>query len=72
VGSIPVAGIMLILGIDKFMSECRALTNMIGNSVAAIVVAKWEGQLDLEQARRVLNPDKAAAKDPDERLIPEP
>jgi aerobic C4-dicarboxylate transport protein len=72
VGSIPVAGIMLIFGIDKFMSECRALTNMIGNSVAAIVVAKWEGQLDLEQARRVLNPDKAAAKDPDERLIPEP
>jgi aerobic C4-dicarboxylate transport protein len=64
VGSIPVAGIMLIFGIDKFMSECRALTNMIGNSVAAIVVAKWEGQLDLEQARRVLNPDKAAAKDP--------
>jgi hypothetical protein len=36
------------------------------------VVAKWEGQLDLEQARRVLNTDKAAAKDPDERLIPEP
>jgi hypothetical protein len=55
VGSIPVAGIMLIFGIDKFMSECRALTNMIGNSVAAIEVAKWEGQLDLEQAGRVLN-----------------
>jgi hypothetical protein len=43
-----------------------------GSSSAAIVVAKWEGQLDLEQARRVLNTDKAAAKDPDERLIPEP
>jgi aerobic C4-dicarboxylate transport protein len=50
-----VAGIMLVFGVDKFMSECRALTNMIGNSVAAIVVAKWEGQFDLERARRVLS-----------------
>jgi aerobic C4-dicarboxylate transport protein len=37
------------------MSECRALTNMIGNSVAAIVAAKWEGQFDVERARRVLS-----------------
>jgi aerobic C4-dicarboxylate transport protein len=58
VGTIPVAGIMLVFGIDKFMSECRALTNMIGNSVAAIVVGKWEGQFDLDRARRVLNPPK--------------
>jgi aerobic C4-dicarboxylate transport protein len=63
---------MLVFGIDKFMSECRALTNMIGNSVAAIVVAKWEGQLDVEQARRVLNPPKAPAANPDERPLPEP
>jgi aerobic C4-dicarboxylate transport protein len=55
VGTIPVAAIMLVFGIDKFMSECRALTNMMGNSVATLVVAKWEGQLDLERARRVLN-----------------
>jgi aerobic C4-dicarboxylate transport protein len=48
------------------------VTNIIGNSVAAIVVAKWEGQLDVEQARRVLNPAKAATKEPDERLAPEP
>jgi aerobic C4-dicarboxylate transport protein len=54
------------------MSECRALTNMIGNSVAAIVVAKWEGQLDVEQARRVLNPAKAPAANSDERPVPEP
>jgi aerobic C4-dicarboxylate transport protein len=46
---------MLVFGVDKFMSECRALTNMIGNSVAAIVVAKWEGQFDLARARRVLS-----------------
>ena len=50
----------------------RDQTNMIGNSVAAIVVAKWEGQLDVEQARRVLNPPKAPAVTPDERPLPEP
>jgi aerobic C4-dicarboxylate transport protein len=49
VPTIPVAGMTLILGIDKFMSECRALTNIIGNGVASIVVSKWEGELD--QAR---------------------
>jgi aerobic C4-dicarboxylate transport protein len=54
VGSVPVAGIMLIFGIDKFMSECRALTNVVGNTLASIVVARWEGQFDDERARRVL------------------
>jgi aerobic C4-dicarboxylate transport protein len=49
VPTIPVAGMVLILGIDKFMSECRALTNIIGNGVAAIVVSKWEGELDKER-----------------------
>jgi len=46
VPSVPVAGMALILGIDRFMSECRALTNLVGNTVATIVVAKWEGELD--------------------------
>ena len=46
VPSIPVAGMALILGIDRFMSECRAITNFIGNAVATIVVARWEGELD--------------------------
>ncbi len=46
VPSVPVAGMALILGIDRFMSECRSLTNFIGNAVAAIVVARWEGALD--------------------------
>lgn len=56
---IPIAGITLILGIDKFMSECRALTNMIGNSVATIVVANWENQLDKKQLQFYLdNPSK--------------
>ena len=49
VPSIPVAGMALILGVDRFMSECRSLTNFSGNAVATIVVAKWEGQLDSEQ-----------------------
>jgi aerobic C4-dicarboxylate transport protein len=53
-GSIPVAGLTLLLGIDRFMSEARALTNFVGNAVATIVVSRWENQLDLQQARAVL------------------
>ncbi|MGQ7830133.1 dicarboxylate/amino acid:cation symporter [Altererythrobacter sp. Z27] len=49
VPSVPVAGMALILGIDRFMSECRALTNFIGNSVATIVVARWENALDTDR-----------------------
>ena len=54
VPDIPVAGLALILGIDRFMSECRALTNFTGNAVATVVVAGWEGALDREQLRRTL------------------
>lgn len=46
VPKVPVAGLALILGIDRFMSEARALTNIIGNGVAAIVISKWEKELD--------------------------
>jgi aerobic C4-dicarboxylate transport protein len=46
VPSVPVVGMALILGIGRFMSECRALTNVIGNAVACIVVARWEGEVD--------------------------
>jgi len=49
VPSVPVAGMALILGVDRFMSECRSLTNFIGNAVATVVVAKWEGKLDKHQ-----------------------
>ncbi len=55
VGSVPVAGLALILGIDRFMSEARAITNFIGNGVATIVVAKWCGSLDAERLARVLD-----------------
>ncbi|WP_292008191.1 dicarboxylate/amino acid:cation symporter [Chryseobacterium sp.] len=55
VPEIPIAGMTLILGIDKFMSECRALTNVIGNSVATVVVANWEKQLDKDKLQYALN-----------------
>ena len=64
-GSIPVAGLTLLLGIDRFMSEARALTNFVGNAVASLVVARWENQLDLPKARRVLgfaNPRLSSAE----------
>ena len=54
VGHIPVAAITLILGIDRFMSEGRALTNIIGNAVATIVVAKWEKEIDMDVAKKVI------------------
>jgi len=54
VPSVPVAGLALILGIDRFMSECRALTNFTGNALAAIVVAKWEKALDEDALHRAL------------------
>ncbi len=47
VPSVPLAGMALILGIDRFMSECRALTNFIGNAVATVVVARWENAIDM-------------------------
>ncbi|HTF61723.1 MAG TPA: dicarboxylate/amino acid:cation symporter [Edaphobacter sp.] len=55
VGHLPVAGLTLILGIDRFMSEARALTNVIGNGVATLVVAKWTGNLDHRQMQDQLN-----------------
>jgi aerobic C4-dicarboxylate transport protein len=64
VGVVPVAGLTLILGIDRFMSEARALTNLIGNGVATIVVAKWTGDLDMQRLQRRL--DNEADADADE------
>jgi aerobic C4-dicarboxylate transport protein len=55
VGTVPVAGLALILGIDRFMSEARALTNLVGNGVATIVVAKWTGELDTQRLHAALN-----------------
>lgn len=60
VGHLPVAGLALILGIDRFMSEARALTNLVGNGVATVVVAKWVGQLDEKQLKETLSSSKKA------------
>ena len=69
VGGVPVAGLALILGIDRFMSEARALTNLIGNGVATAVVAKWTGDLDTERMRKVLNDETDdEAEEPEEVL----
>ena len=62
VGTIPVAGIALIVGVDRFMSEMRTLTNLIGNGVATVVVARWEGQFDDERAKLLLNGPMAASQ----------
>ena len=55
VPEVPVAGMVLILGVDRFMSECRSLTNFIGNAVATVVVARWDGALDRERLRLALD-----------------
>ena len=60
VGTIPVAGLTLLLGIDRFMSEMRTLTNRIGNGVATVVVAKWEGEFDRQKAARLLDGEASA------------
>lgn len=62
VPTIPLAGLALILGIDRFMSEARALTNLIGNGVATIVAAKWEGELDEQQMNAQLKVKAATSK----------
>ncbi len=75
VGTVPVAGLALILGIDRFMSEARALTNFIGNSVATLVVAKWCKALDSERLNAVLNDETDDEADHPELVLddaPEP
>jgi aerobic C4-dicarboxylate transport protein len=54
VGHVPVAGLALIIGVDRFMSEARAITNFIGNTVATLVVAKWDGEFDASRATEIL------------------
>ena len=74
VPSIPVAGLALILGVDRFMSEARSLTNFIGNGVAAIVVSRWERELDTVTLARELasgphRPAHAREDVPESRVI---
>lgn len=65
VPTIPVAGMALILGIDRFMSECRALTNFIGNGVASVVVSHWEKELNHDTLHKELNNPGSTVTDPD-------
>jgi len=69
VGHVPVAGLALILGIDRFMSEARALTNLIGNGVATVVVGKWCGELDPVRMRKVLNRETDDEADEPEKVL---
>ena len=75
VPEVPVAGMALILGVDRFMSECRSLTNFMGNAVATVVVARWENALDYKQLNAALDSDGSVAVQParsaaDELLVP--
>ena len=69
VGHVPVAGLALILGIDRFMSEARALTNLVGNGVATVVVARWTGDLDTERMRRTLDGETAEEAEEPEAVL---
>jgi aerobic C4-dicarboxylate transport protein len=64
---IPIAGLALLVGVDRFMSEARAITNLIGNTVATVAIARWDGALDVDRCRRVLDgepvPDDGTAID---------
>jgi aerobic C4-dicarboxylate transport protein len=62
VPDIPIQALAILVGIDRFMSECRALTNLVGNGVATLVVARWEGDLDMNRLRAELRAGPAAAE----------
>ncbi|MDN7673278.1 C4-dicarboxylate transporter DctA [Burkholderia oklahomensis] len=66
---IPVSGLVLLLGIDRFLNEARAVTNLIGNGVATIAVARWERALDVERARALLAGSDTASGEPDSRRL---
>jgi aerobic C4-dicarboxylate transport protein len=69
--TIPVAGLALILGIDRFMSEARALTNLVGNGVATVVISAWEKELDYDRMQRVLNNEtEIEAEEPELAMDP--
>jgi len=71
VGHIPVASIALILGVDRFMSEARARTSLIGNGVATVVVSRWEGALDMKKMQCHLNPETETEADTPEQVLVE-
>jgi len=70
VPEVPVAGMALILGVDRFMSECRSLTNFIGNAVATVVVSRWEGALDRDKLALALNGREGELPPPVDAVLP--
>ncbi len=70
VPEVPVAGMALILGVDRFMSECRSLTNFIGNAVATVVVSRWENALDADRLHRVLDGEAEFLPEPERAVEP--
>jgi aerobic C4-dicarboxylate transport protein len=68
--TLPVAGLSLLIGIDRFMSEARAITNLIGNALAGVVVARWEGVLDTHRMTRVLNGETGVQPEVPEQVLP--
>ena len=68
--TVPVAGLALIIGIDRFMSEARALTNLIGNGVGTVVIAKWDGALNTRRMNRILSGEtELEAEEPEQVLV---
>src|SRR6476646_8036993 len=61
VGTIPVTGLVLLLGVDRFMNEARAVTNLIGNGIATIAIAKWDGALDRSMVQEVIDEQNGKA-----------
>ncbi|WP_372765101.1 dicarboxylate/amino acid:cation symporter [Phenylobacterium sp.] len=69
VPDVPIVALALLVGVDRFMSECRALTNLVGNGVATLVVARWEGDLDRERMLRELDAGPTALAEPSPRQL---
>jgi aerobic C4-dicarboxylate transport protein len=67
--TLPVAGLALLIGVDRFMSEARALTNLVGNGVAAVAVAKWDNALDARRMRRILDGETVLEADKPEEVL---
>jgi aerobic C4-dicarboxylate transport protein len=67
--AVPVAGLTLLVGVDRFMSEARAITNLIGNAVATMVIARWDGALDLDRVRAILAGEPPPATEVEVTLV---
>jgi len=72
VPSVPIESLAIVLGIDRFMSECRALTNLVGNGVATVVISRWENELSKEELRSNLLKVKSVADQLEHAPVPAP